>query len=170
MTFKNLLFGKLKVYLLPEFLRYQLFLYKYRIDDILSCLLKEFANWIHIAGNIEKTLILAWKSWVFRTYLVFQFSKIFILSSIFAKTKQLSVAVCSNNFDGLAKFFSSKVGITSDNLVLVRKIFFFIFYSEMNLNSLSRSEFNVVSKNMIFIFMRWKLSFKTLNLTSNINC
>ena len=43
----------------------------------------------------------------------------------------------------------------------------FNFYSEINLNSLSGSEFNVVSKNIICIFMRRKLSFKTLNLTFN---
>ena len=35
------------------------FVFNYRTDNILSCSLKEFAIWLHIAWNLEKTLILA---------------------------------------------------------------------------------------------------------------
>ena len=132
MTFKNRLFEKLKVYLVPEFLRYQLYfvLYKYRTDYILSDF-EEFAIWLHIAWNLEKTLNLALKSWGFKTYLVSQFSEIFFLRHIFTKTKQLSDAVCSKTFDELAKFYSSKVAITSENLILVRNIFLIITQEEI---------------------------------------
>ena len=70
-------FEKLKVYLLPEFLRYQLYYFcSSTVLMISRAVRSEFAISMHIAWNLEKTLISAEKSWVLKSYLVSQFSKI----------------------------------------------------------------------------------------------